>query len=108
MAHLARRTRPLSDQPLGLGQGISASLLAFTGLPLRPLKAATSGKEPLPYWPDNGEKEAMFKDFAGKTPVRRVGTSEDVAHAIAFLIDNDFVTGQTVITNSGLRFMNCA
>ena len=46
----------------------------------------------------------MFEDFAGQTPVGRVGTTEDVARAVVFLIENGFVTGQTVITDGGLRF----
>ena len=38
-------------------------------------------------------KQAMFKEFAAKTPVGRVGRPEDVAKAIVFLIGDDFITG---------------
>jgi hypothetical protein len=42
-------------------------------------------------------KQAMFKEFAAKTPVGRVGRPEDVAKAIVFLIGDDFITGHTLI-----------
>ena len=46
----------------------------------------------------------MFADFGGKTPAGRVGTADDVAKAIAFLIDDDFVTGHLLPVDGGLRF----
>ena len=50
------------------------------------------------------QKEAMFKDFSAKTPVGRVGRPEDVAQAIAFLIEDSFITGHTLTCDGGLRF----
>ena len=50
------------------------------------------------------QKQTMFKDFAAKTPVGRVGKPEDIAQAIAFLIEDSFITGHTLICDGGLRF----
>jgi NAD(P)-dependent dehydrogenase (short-subunit alcohol dehydrogenase family) len=50
------------------------------------------------------QKQAMFKEFAAKTPVGRVARPEDVAKAIVFLIGDDFITGHTLICDGGLRF----
>ena len=49
------------------------------------------------------QKQAMFDDFAAKTPVGRVGRPEDVAQAIAFLIGDDFMSGHVLVCDGGLR-----
>ena len=93
---------------IGAANAAVAALVPILAVELKPIRVNTvsPGVIDTPWWdpfpPE--QKEAMFKDFAGKTPVGRVGTSEDVAQAIAFLIGNGFVTGQTVITDGGLRF----
>ncbi|MEX0769204.1 MAG: SDR family oxidoreductase, partial [Balneolaceae bacterium] len=43
--------------------------------------------------------EERMKKFAEATPLKRNGKSEHIATAIRFLIDNDFVTGETVDVN---------
>ena len=40
--------------------------------------------------------------FRKNTPVDRNGRPEDVARAIRFLIENDFITGETIDVNGGL------
>lgn len=45
------------------------------------------------------EKLAQFR---ASTPLGRNGRAEDIAHAIAFLIANPFVTGETLDVNGGL------
>ena len=93
---------------IGAANAAVAALVPILAVELKPIRvnAVSPGVIDTPWWdPFPAEqKAAMFKDFAGKTPVGRVGTSEDVADAIAFLIGNGFVTGQTVITDGGLRF----
>ena len=46
---------------------------------------------------------AMLRSVAGKTMVRRVGQPEDIAHAVAFLVDplSSFVTGQILTVDGG-------
>jgi len=45
--------------------------------------------------------ERMEK-FRADTPLQRNGTALDVARAIQFLIENDFLTGETIDVNGGL------
>ncbi len=40
--------------------------------------------------------------FQASTPLGRNGRAEDIAHAIGFLIDNPFLTGETLDVNGGL------
>ena len=47
----------------------------------------------------------MFKDYAARTPVGRVGRPEDVAQAIAFLIGNDFMTGHMLVCRWRVAFV---
>lgn len=41
--------------------------------------------------------------FASETPLERLGTPEDVAHAVQYLIEATFVTGETVYVDGGRR-----
>lgn len=93
---------------IGAANAAIAALVPILAVELKPLRVNTvsPGVIDTPWWDPfpADQKAAAFKDFASKTPVGRVGQAEDVAQAIAFLIDNSFVTGQTLITDGGLRF----
>lgn len=54
-------------------------------------------------WLDATGKKRTFSAFASATPVERVGTPEDVASTILFLITNSFVTGNIIDVDGGLR-----
>jgi pteridine reductase len=41
--------------------------------------------------------------FAAETPLERLGTPEDVAQAVHYLIDATFVTGETIYVDGGRR-----
>ena len=75
-----------------------AALVPILAVELKPLRVngVSPGVIDTPWWDAMPEeqKQAMFADFASKTPVGRVGRPEDVADAIGFLIRNDFITGQ--------------
>lgn len=93
---------------IGAANAAVAALATILAVELKPLRvnAVSPGVIDTPWWDTFpiDQKEAMFTDFAAKTPVGRVGRSEDVAKAITFLIDDDFVTGQTIVLDGGLRF----
>lgn len=46
--------------------------------------------------------EAKMKKFKEATPLKRFGTPLDVARTIKFLIESDFITGETIDCNGGL------
>ena len=41
-------------------------------------------------------------DVEGLRGVRREGTAEQVAEAVALLITNDYITGETIVIDGGL------
>lgn len=93
---------------IGAANAAVAALVPILSVELKPLRVngVSPGVIDTPWWdavPDE-QKQAMFKDFAAKTPVGRVGRPEDVAKAIVFLIGDDFITGHTLICDGGLRF----
>jgi NAD(P)-dependent dehydrogenase (short-subunit alcohol dehydrogenase family) len=95
---------------LGAANAAIAALAPILAVELRPLRvnAVSPGVVDTPWWsfvPD-GAKAALFADYAAKTPVGRVGTAEDIADVIAFLIGNRFMTGATVICDGGVRLGN--
>ena len=93
---------------IGAANAAVAALVPILSVELKPLRVngVSPGVIDTPWWdavPDE-QKQAMFKEFAAKTPVGRVGRPEDVAKAIVFLIGDDFITGHTLICDGGLRF----
>lgn len=45
------------------------------------------------------QKEALL----GEIPLSRFGTTDEIAHTAQFLIENDFITGQTITVDGGLH-----
>lgn len=52
--------------------------------------------------PDDWD-EATRRRFAGTTPLKRLGSPEDVAAAVVYLLENDYVTGETLVVDGGRR-----
>ena len=80
------------------------------GLELAPIRVNTivPGIIDTPVWAGLMGEEAAAEaiaGFAGALPVRRVGTSEDVAKAVAFLVDNSFVNGVSLVVDGGHRLI---
>jgi 3-oxoacyl-[acyl-carrier protein] reductase len=46
--------------------------------------------------------EAKMRQFIESTPLRRAGTADEVAKAVRFLVDSEFITGETLDCNGGL------
>lgn len=47
---------------------------------------------------------AAWEQLARKTLLKRSGSGYDVARAVRFLIENDYVTGETLVVDGGDRF----
>jgi NAD(P)-dependent dehydrogenase (short-subunit alcohol dehydrogenase family) len=91
---------------IGAANAAVAMLVPILAVELKPLRVngVSPGVIDTPWWdafPEE-QKQAVFKDYAAKTPVGRVGRPEDVAKAIAFLIGNDFMTGHMLTCDGGL------
>jgi NAD(P)-dependent dehydrogenase (short-subunit alcohol dehydrogenase family) len=93
---------------IGAANAAVAALVPILAVELKPLRVngVSPGVIDTPWWDAMPEeqKQAMFEDFAAKTPVGRVGRPEDVAQAIAFLISDDFMTGHMLVCDGWLRF----
>lgn len=50
--------------------------------------------------PDDWD-EATRAHFAETTPLQRLGTADDVVHAVRFLLESDYVTGSVVVVDGG-------
>ena len=74
---------------------------------LKPIRvnAVSPGVIDTPWWDwlPADQKGATFAGFAARTPVGRVGTPEDIAQAIAFMVTNGFTTGHTLICDGGVH-----
>ncbi|MDA1256507.1 MAG: SDR family oxidoreductase [Chloroflexi bacterium] len=57
----------------------------------------------LPVTAEPDEDEALAAKLASRTPLGRLGTPEEVAHMIMTLIENDYITGETIYVDGGQR-----
>jgi NAD(P)-dependent dehydrogenase (short-subunit alcohol dehydrogenase family) len=48
-----------------------------------------------------GESGAYLDRLAAKTPLKRRGHPSDVASAVKFLLENDYITGETIMVDGG-------
>ncbi|MBZ9812994.1 SDR family oxidoreductase [Mesorhizobium sp. CA7] len=93
---------------IGAINGMLLTVAPILAVELKPLRVnvVAPGVIDTPWWdflPDD-QRQAVFAEYAGKTPVGRIGRAEDVAEAIAFLVSNSFMTGQVLTCDGGLRF----
>lgn len=88
--------------------GMLLTVVPILAVELKPLRVnvVAPGVIDTPWWDflPKEQRQAIFADYAGKTPVGRIGRAEDVASAIAFLVSNGFMTGQVLTCDGGLRF----
>jgi 3-oxoacyl-[acyl-carrier protein] reductase len=47
--------------------------------------------------------EQKIKEIVDRTPARRLGLAEEIAHAVVFLLENEFMNGQIVNASGGYR-----
>jgi NAD(P)-dependent dehydrogenase (short-subunit alcohol dehydrogenase family) len=87
-----------------------ASLVPILAAELRPLRVngVSPGVIDTPWWDflPAEQREAVFAEYASKTPVGRVGKPQDVAQAIAFLVENSFMSGHNILCDGGLRWVS--
>lgn len=71
----------------------------------RRVNAVSPGVIETGWWDElpEDERRAVFASFAERAPAGRNGTPQDVAHAIAALVENGFITGIVLPCDGGLR-----
>jgi len=52
-------------------------------------------------WPDAGKNEAAQQALIERTPLKRMGSPDDIAGAVLWLLDASFVTGEIVRVDGG-------
>lgn len=92
---------------IGAANAAIAALVPILASELRPLRVngVSPGVIDTPWWDflSAEDKAAIFSDYAKSTPAGRVGNAGDVAMVIASLIENTYISGQTIICDGGLR-----
>ncbi len=93
---------------IGAINGMLLTVVPILAVELKPLRVnvVAPGVIDTPCWDvlPEAQRQAIFAEYAGKTPVGRIGRAEDVAGAIAFLVSNGFMIGQVLTCDGGLRF----
>jgi NAD(P)-dependent dehydrogenase (short-subunit alcohol dehydrogenase family) len=93
---------------IGAANAAVAAFVPVLAVELKPLRVngVSPGVINTPCWDfmADDQKQAVFAEYGAKSPVGRVGSPEDVAQAIAFLIRNTFVTGHVLLCDGGLRW----
>ena len=55
-------------------------------------------------WPEDGKADAAKQALLARTPLARIGTPEEVAEAVRWLLDDaSFITGHTLRVDGGRR-----
>ncbi|HEY3481773.1 MAG TPA: SDR family oxidoreductase [Streptomyces sp.] len=84
-------------------------VLAVELAPIR-VNAVSPGIIDTPWWDwmDADTRRQTFEAYAGNAPAGRVGQPEDIAGAIAYLIDGTFTTGVVLSVDGGSRLRPAA
>lgn len=99
----ARKTRPGQVALGSVGGGVEAFARAVAAeLAPRRINIVSPGLIDTPLIPVVGEeRDSFFADATQNNLIPRTGTAEEVALAIIFAIENDFITGTTIDVDGG-------
>jgi NAD(P)-dependent dehydrogenase (short-subunit alcohol dehydrogenase family) len=94
---------------IGAANAAVAMFVPILAAELRPLRVngVSPGVVDTPWWDflPSEQRNAVFADYATKTPVGRVGKPDDIAQVIDFLIADSFMTGHVIVCDGGLRLV---
>lgn len=94
---------------LGAINGALESMIGTLARELAPLRvnAVSPGVVDTAWWDKfpADVKADLFRQQAETLPVGRVGHAEDIAHALRFLMENTFMTGEIIECDGGLRLL---
>jgi NAD(P)-dependent dehydrogenase (short-subunit alcohol dehydrogenase family) len=94
---------------LAAGSAINAAIEALgrsLAVELAPIRVNTiaPGLIATPVWDTlmaAEQKDALFKDASAKLPLKRIGTPQEIAHAVRYLIENTYTTGTVLFPDGG-------
>jgi NAD(P)-dependent dehydrogenase (short-subunit alcohol dehydrogenase family) len=81
-------------------------VLAVEAAPIR-VNPVSPGVVDTPWWDflDDDTRRTTFESYAEMTPVKRVGTADDIAAAIRYLLESSFTTGVVLPCDGGVRLV---
>jgi NAD(P)-dependent dehydrogenase (short-subunit alcohol dehydrogenase family) len=99
----ARKSRPGQVSLSSVGASVEALVRAVAPeIAPRRINVVSPGSIDTPIVALKGtERETLYKNITAKNLIPRAGTPEEVAQAIVFLVQNDFVTGTTIDIDGG-------
>jgi NAD(P)-dependent dehydrogenase (short-subunit alcohol dehydrogenase family) len=106
LTHGIAGARPRAGWSVGASVcGAVESLTRALAVELAPVRvnAVSPGFVRTPLWNPipEAEREALFRDAGGKLLTGRVGEAPEIAEAYCFLMENAFMTGQTIVVDGG-------
>jgi pteridine reductase len=95
--------RPLRDHTLyGMSKAALVHMTRALALELAPEVRVNAIAPGAILWPDAGKADAAKQAMLDRTPLQRIGTPEEVADAVLWLLrDATYVTGQVVRLDGG-------
>jgi NAD(P)-dependent dehydrogenase (short-subunit alcohol dehydrogenase family) len=87
-----------------LSKQVFAHLMKMTALEFAP-RITVNGVAPGLILPPAGKDEAYLNDLAQTIPLRRHGGPGDIADAVLYLLESDFITGQVIFVDGGRHLM---
>jgi NAD(P)-dependent dehydrogenase (short-subunit alcohol dehydrogenase family) len=104
----ARRALPNALALTVTNAGLEAATMGLARelAPIR-VNCVSPGRLDTSYWDGLPEERRarMREEAATGLPVGRIGTAEDVARAVCFLLENDFVTGTVLDCDGGMKLI---
>jgi NAD(P)-dependent dehydrogenase (short-subunit alcohol dehydrogenase family) len=99
----ARKCKPGQVSLSSVGGAVEALVRAVAPeIAPRRLNVVSPGTIDTPMVAAQGkERETLYKNMTAKHLIPRAGTADEVAQAIVFMIQNDFVTGSTIDVDGG-------
>jgi len=99
----ARRCRPGMSAISTVGNAVEGFVRAVAPeLAPRRINVVSPGIIDTPMFSPQGEARARFLQSAtGRQPIPRAGTADEVARAVLFALENDYVTGTTIDVDGG-------
>jgi pteridine reductase len=95
-------TRPLKDHTLYcMAKSALVTMTQSLALELAPQIRVNGVAPGAILWPEMQMKEDDKQQILNQVPAQRLGTMQDISHAIKFLIEATYVSGQIIAVDGG-------